>query len=283
MAEQPTLNTDLEQALYRAALKEKKLRDRVLLSILAPAFVCGVWLIFSVYEVDTWRKRSGEIEKRDVTIVQNQQDAQRQADDAAAQKSEADKHAQEAHDQEKISRDHSDDMQQRLVKVREEIGGLGLLLADLSSARLKASRLNASEAVESELGGIRTTLGNSLSRIQVQIDSALQGSEQKARVYLFIVDDKQRDIANALKSQLESSGFDVAGIAKNSSRHVEATEVRYFREPQDKGAASQILAIVEKDPRMGGAKALYASDADYAKVGGNFQIWLGKPAKARIQ
>lgn len=283
MAEQPTLNTDLEQALYRAALKEKKLRDRVILSVLLPAAVCGVWLLFSAYEVDTWRRRSSEIEKRDVTIVQHQEEAQRRADDAASQKSEADKHAQDAREQEKGAKDHSDDIEQRLVKVREEIGGLGLLLAEISSARSKAAKLNSSEAVESELGGIRTTLGNSLSRIQQQIDSALQGSEQKARVYLFITDDKQRDLANDLKSQLESGGFDVAGIARNSSRHVEATEVRYFREPQDKQEASQILAIVEKDPRMGGAKASYSPDSDYAKVGGNFQVWFGKASKPRVQ
>jgi len=283
MAEQPTLNTDLEQALYRAALKEKKLRERVMLSVLLPALACGLWLLFSVYEVDTWRRRSGEIEKRDATIEQRQAEAERQAADAASQKGDADKHAQEAREQEKAAKDHADDVQQRLVKVREEIGGLGLLLTDLSSARLKVSRLNASEAAEAQLGGIRTTLGDSLGRIQEQIDSALSGTEQKSRVYLFIADDKQRELANDLKSQLESSGFDVAGIAKNSSRHVEATEVRYFREPQDKLEASQILSILEKEPGLAGAKAAYSSDSDYAKVGGNFQVWFGKASKPRAQ
>ena len=283
MPEQPTLNTDLEQALYRAALKEKKLRDRVLLSVLLPAAVCGIWLIFSAYEVDTWRKRSSDIEQRDVSIEQRRAEAQRAADDAASRQSEADKHAQDANEQEKAAKDHSDDIEQRLVKVREEIGGLGILLAEISSARMKASHLNASEAVESDLGGIRTTLGNSLSRIQQDIDSALQASDQKARVYLFITDDKQRDLANSLKSELESGGFDVAGIAKNSSRHIEATEVRYFREPQDKPGASAILAILAKDPRLAGAKAAYSSDSDYAKVGGNYQVWFGKPSKPRLQ
>ena len=173
----------------------------MILAILLPAVACGVWLIFSGYEVDTWRKRSSEIEKRDVTIEQRRVEAQKQADAAAAEKAESEKHAEEAHEQEKAAKEHSDDIQQRLVKVREEIGGLGLLLADLSSARAKASKLNASEGVESDIGGIRTTLGNSLSRIQQQIDSALAGSEQKSRVYLFIADDKQRDIAKELKSQ----------------------------------------------------------------------------------
>ncbi|GEM_PF-2191756 len=283
MAEQPTLNTDLEQALYRGTLKEKRLRDRIAISVLGPAVVCCVWLLFSGYEVDTWRKRSREIENRDATIEQNRAEAQRQADAANAGKAESEKHAQEARELEKAAKDHAEDMEQRLVKVREEIGGLGILLTDISTARTMASRLNSSEGVEAQLGGIRGTLGNSLSRIQKQIDSALAGTEQKARVYLFISDDKQRDIARDLKSQLESSGFEVSGIAKNSTRHVEATEVRYFREPQDKDGASQILAIVEKDPRLGGAKAAYSSDSDYAKVGGNFQVWFGKPSKPKLQ
>ena len=50
MAALNTPNADLEQSLFKANLKERKLRQRVLLTTLVPIAVGIVWLLYSLYE-----------------------------------------------------------------------------------------------------------------------------------------------------------------------------------------------------------------------------------------
>ncbi len=239
MAVQPTLNSDLEQAIYRAALKEKRLRRKALLSVFLPVLAGLAWLGFSGYQVDTWRKRAVDIQKEGQQVAEQQQDAKNHAAAADSAKISAEARADAALLQRKAAKQQADDLRQRLVKVRQEVGGLGVLLAGLNSARAKAAKLNASEAVESQLVDIRGALATTLSRVQTQIDEALSADEITAHIYIFIGEERQRDAAVETKAQIEGAGLGTATIAKNGSRKVDSTEVCYFRDPQDKEEAAQ--------------------------------------------
>ena len=151
MAVPNTPNADLEQALFKANLKEKKLRHRATIAALAPLLVGLVWLVYSYVEVATWQTRAEEIAGHEAESQQREQDSQQRIADADARRAAAEASIQSTQEQEQAAKTRADDMQQRLVKVRDEIGGLGALLTDLNSARAKASKLMASEGVESQL------------------------------------------------------------------------------------------------------------------------------------
>ena len=279
MAVQPTLNSDLEQAIYRAALKEKRLRRRSLLFILLPVLAGLLWLGFSGYEVDNWRTRSVEIQREGERITQQQEEVRNRAAAADADKKAAQARADSALQEKKAARQQADDMQQRLVKVRQEVGALGVLLTELNSARVKAAKLNASEAVESQLMDIRGALSSSLNRIQLQIDEALSVDAIKAHVYIFIGEERQRDIAVEAKAQIESTGLGTATIAKNGSRKADSTEVCYFRDPQDKDEARQIASILAKHLKLADARITFLPNSEYAGGARNFQVWFGKSSR----
>jgi aromatic ring-cleaving dioxygenase len=242
----------------------------------------GVWLIYSLVEVTTWVSRSNEIRQREAGVEEREAEAKRQIAETNARRAEAEARAQAAQEQETAAKKRTDDIQQRLIAVRDEIGGLGTLLTELSSARAKASKLMASEAVETQLADMRGALGKTLGRIEQQIDTALPPAENKARIYLFIADEQFRDAASALKKELESSGFDVGSISKNTTRRLDPTEVRYFQEPRDKTEAGRIVAILEK-LGYAGSRSVFSSDPDHASGSKKFQVWLGKPAGSGLQ
>ncbi len=277
MAALNTPNADLEQALFKANLKERRLRQRVVLIALVPAAIGALWLLYALYEVTTWQTRAREIGEREAATQQRENEAHQQVADADAKRIAAEAAEKTAQAAEKAAKARADDMQQRLVKARAEIGGLAPLLAEVSSVKAKASKLNASEAVETDLSEIRTTLGRTLGRIEQEIDKGLPAAEQKARVYLFYADDAQRDTAKALVPVLESAGFD-ASLAKSPGRKMDATEIRYFHEPHDKAEAARIQALVAAQPGAGECKLNPTTDADHATGSRKFQVWFGKPA-----
>ncbi|MEA3212573.1 MAG: hypothetical protein QOE70_5630 [Chthoniobacter sp.] len=279
MSPPPVSNTDLEQALFKATLKEKRLHRNATLALLVPVIAGGVWLAYSIREVTSWVTRSQQIQQREASVLEREGAAQRQVAETNAQRAEAEARAHTAQEAEAAAKKRADDIEQGLVKVRDEIGGLGTFLTELGSARAKASKLMASEAVEGQLGEMRTTLSRTLARIDKQIDAALPQEEQKARVYLFIADEQLREAAGALKTQLESSGFDVGSISKSTGRRIEATEVRYFQETRDKADAARIVAILEKLGQTG-SRSVYASDPDQASGRRKFQVWVSKPASS---
>ena len=276
MAVPNTPNADLEQALFRANLKEKKLRHRATLAALVPVLAGLLWLIYSYVEVATWQTRAEEIAEQEAGTQQREKDSQQRVADADARRAAVEASLQAAQDQEKEAKERAADIQQRLVKVRDEIGGLGTLLTDLNSARAKASKLMASEAVESQLSEIRTALGRTVGRIEQEIDKALPAEEQKARIYIFVPDETQSAAAKALVPILEGAGFDVAGIAKNSTHRAENIEIRYFRDPQDKSDAARIQDIVAKQTGQTDCKIVRTSDPDNASGSRKFQVWFGK-------
>ena len=277
MAALNTPNADLEQSLFKANLKERRLRQRVMLIALVPAAVGALWLLYSIFEVTTLQTRAREIAEHEAGTQQRENEARQQVADADAKRTAAEARAVAAQAQEKAARARADDMQQRLVKARAEIGALAPLLTDVSSVKAKAAKLNASEAVETELTEIRTSLGRILGRIEQEFDKGLPAAEQKARVYLFVSDDAQRDIAKALVPILEGAGFD-ASLAKNPGRKMDATEIRYFHEPHDKAEAARIQALIAAQPGQTDCRLNPITDADHATGSRKFQVWFGRPA-----
>ena len=277
MAALNTPNADLEQSLFKANLKERRLRQRVMLIALVPAAVGALWLLYSIFEVTTWQTRAREIAAREEAAQLREKEAHQQVADAEAKRSAAEAAEKAAQAKEKAAKARADDMLQRLVKARADIGSLAPLLTDVSSVKAKASKLNASEAVETELTEIRTTLGRTLGRIEQEFDKGLPAAEQKARVYLFVSDDAQRDTAKALLPILEAAGFD-ASLAKNPGKKMDTTEIRYFHEPHDKAEAARIQALIAAQPGQGDCRLNPTTDADHATGSRKFQVWFGRPA-----
>jgi len=270
MAVPNTPNADLEQALFKANLKEKKLRRRATMAALVP-FVLGlVWLVFSYSELSTLQGQAEEVADHETQTQQREKEAQKRVDAAEAKLATTEATVQTIQQQEKAATERADDIRQRL----------GALLTDLNSVKGKASKLMNSEPVESQLSDIRTALGRSLARVEQEIDKALPAEEQKARVYIFISEDSQNTMAKELVPIFESAGFDVAGIAKNTTRRIEDSEIRYFHEPQDKADAARLQELFVKQTGQTDCKIARTSDPDNAGGSRKFQVWVGKPAPA---
>jgi hypothetical protein len=281
MAVPNTPNADLEQALYKANQKEKKLRRRATLAALVPLVAGLVWLGYSYLELSSWHVRADEIASHEAETAQREQVANERVAAAEAKLAATEATVQTFQQQEKAATETAADMRQRLVKVRDEIGGLGTLLTDLSSAKAKASRLmGGSEPVESQITEIRGALGRTIARVEQEIDKALPAEEQKARVYIFIAEDSQTAIAKELVPLLEGAGFDVAGISKSTSPRLEDSQVRYFRDPQDKADATRIQDLFMKQTGRTDCKVVRSSDPDIASGSRKFQVWFAKSETA---
>ena len=278
MAVPNTPKADLEQALVKANLKERRLRRRATMAVILPLLVGLAWLIYSYRELSIYQSQADEIASHEIKTREREQEAAQRVSDAEAKLATTEASVQTFQQQEKAASERAGDIRQRLVKVRDEIGGLGALLTDLNSAKAKASKLMNSEAVESQITDVRSALAKSLARVEQEIDKALPAEEQKARIYIFISDESQSAMAKDLVPVLESAGFDVAGISKNTTRRVEDSEIRYFREPEDKADATRIQELFQKQTGQTDAKIIRTSDAENASGSRKFQIWIGKPA-----
>lgn len=277
MAELPTLNTDLEQALFKAALREKQLRLRATLCLIIPIVVGGLWLLYSASEVNAWRSQIQGIREHEAMLEQRGMDAKNLIADADGQRNKAQARVQALEAQLKAAQLQAEDVQQHVIKARDETAAVGVLLNDINSARAKATKLMNSEPIETQLSEIRTSLARSLARIEQQTNAALPANELKSNVYIFYPDDRQRSVANQLKAALESSSFNVAGVAKNSARKVDSTEIRYFRQSEDKADALRLEDVLEKQFNLLGTKIIYTADSDHLGAR-KYQIWLAKPA-----
>ena len=280
MAVPNTPNADLEQALFKANLKEKRLRRRATMAVILPLLAGLAWLAYSYRELSTWQWQADEIVAQKAAALEREQEASQRVEDAEAKLATTEASVKTFQQQEKAATERASDMRQRLVKVRDEIGGLGALLTDLGSAKAKASKLMNSEAVEGQITDVRAALSKSLARVEQEIDKALPAEEQKARIYIFTSDDAQTALAKELAPILESAGFDVAGVSKNATRRVEESEIRYFREPEDKADATRLQDLFIKQTGQSDCKIIRTSDPDNASGSRKFQIWLGKPATA---
>lgn len=273
----PAPNADLEQSLFRANQKETRLRQRALLALLLPVAIGAVWLIYSSVVVTHLQSEAREVAAREAALEARETESKRQVADADARRTAAEALVKAAQDGESEAKARTAEIEQQLVKVREVIGPVGTLLSDITAAKTAASKLNASEIVETQLTGIRTRLGTALGRIEQEVDKGLPPTEQKPRVYLFITDEAQRSAAKALAPMLESAGYDVADISKSAIRRTEGTEVRYFRDPVDKPEAARILEMVAKQTGFTDAKVTKSTDPDQSLGSRRFQVWLSKP------
>ena len=118
MAVPNTPNADLEQALFRANLKEKKLRQRATLAAIVPVLIGLLWLIYSYAEVATWQTRAEEIDQQEAGTKQREQESQQRVADADARRAEVEASLQTSQEQEKEAKERAADIQQRLVKVQ---------------------------------------------------------------------------------------------------------------------------------------------------------------------
>ena len=268
-------NADLEQSIFKANLKEMKLRQRVVLVALLPIAIGLLWLLFSLYQVTTWQARADTLLQQEATMQEKERSAQKQIDEALAKMTVAEARSVTALAEEKDAKTRAIDAQRRLVKARAEIGTLVPLLTDLASVRAKATKLNSSEAVETELSEIRSNLGRTLGRIEQEIDKSLSTSEQRPRVFLFVVDDTQRETAKGLLAALEAGGFE-ATIAKNPGRRSDAHEIRYFNEARDKAEATRLQGILSGQAVGIECRLSVVTDPDQAHGSRKFQIWFGK-------
>ena len=273
----PAPNADLEQSLFRANLKETRLRQRAILAVLLPVAIGAAWLIYSLVVVTHWQKQSREVAAREAALEKREVESRQQVADADARRAAAEGSVQAARDGEKVAKERAVEIEQQLVKVREAVGPLGTLLTDITAAKTTAAKLSASEAVEAQLSGIRATLGRTLTRIEQEIDKSLPPAEQKARVYLYITDEGQRAVAKALAPILERAGYDVADIAKSAVRRGDNIQILYFRDPVDKPEAARIQELVAKQTGQTDCKVTRGSDPDQGIGSRKFQVWLSKP------
>jgi hypothetical protein len=282
MKETTIVNTELEQALYSGTQREQALRTRATLSLLAPLVLGGLWLCYSGYEVHALQARQRTLEAK--AAQREQQDEQAKADLAAAEaaRTAAEKRAALANETQKAAEKEVAALKATLQNLRGDLDNMELAVTDLAGLRAKVAGLNNSEPIETQLTATRGNLARGFASIEKQINDALPEAGRKPKVYLFISEDSQRDAAKQLKGDLEESGFEVGAIVKNTTRKLDTTEIRFFRNPKDKNEAAQLQAIVEKDFGKTDARTMYVDDAGNAAGGRKFQIWLKKqPAAAR--
>ncbi len=272
-------NADLEQSLFKANLKEMKLRQRVTLVALVPVAIGVLWLFFSLYYVTQWQARVQEVEEREAKTQQRENEARQQVVDANAKRTEAETRAETSLAQEKAAKDSAADAQRRLIKARAEIGNLAPLLSEITAAKGLAAKLNNSEGLEAELTEMRKILGRTVGKTESEIDKGLPEADRKSRVYLFVSDETQRDLAKSLLPTLAANGFD-AVLAQNPGRRAEATEIRYFNEARDKAEAAKLQGLLVVQPALADCRLNPTTDPDHATGSRKFQVWLGKPAAA---
>ena len=272
-------NADLEQSLFKANLKEMKLRQRVTLVALVPVAIGVLWLVFSLYYVTQWQARVQEVEEREAKTQQRENEARQQVVDANAKRTEAETRAETSLAQEKAAKDSAADAQRRLIKARAEIGNLVPLLSEITAAKGLAAKLNNSEGLEAELTEMRKILGRTVGKTESEIDKGLPEADRKSRVYLFVSDETQRDLAKSLLPTLAANGFD-AVLAQNPGRRAEATEIRYFNEARDKAEAAKLQGLLVVQPALADCRLNPTTDPDHATGSRKFQVWLGKPAAA---
>lgn len=279
MAAQNSPNADLEQSLFKANLKELKLRQRVVLIALVPTAIGALWLIFSLYQVTTLQHQAHAVAEREAQTESREKAALQQVAEANTKRDASEKRAETSLALEKAAKESAADAQRRLIKARAEVGSIATILSDISSIKIKAAKLNNSEGVETELSDMRTTLGRTIGRIEQEIDKGLPETERKPRVYLFFADDAQRETAKTLIPVLAGAGFD-ATLARSPGRRTEATEIRYFHDSRDKAEASKLLGLIITQPGLADCRLNSTTDPDHATGTRKFQIWFGKPAAA---
>lgn len=274
----PTPNADLEQSLFRANLKEARLRHRAFLAFLLPAILGAVWLIYSIVVVTQWEAESDAVAKKEAELVTRETQWKQAVVDAEKRRDTAENSVTAAQDKQRVAEERAADIEKRLVQVREEVGALGSLLHEVSAVKLKASKLGSSEPVETHLTEIRKSLGGTLGRIEQEIDKGLPTTAQKSRVYVMITDETQRTLAKNLTPILEKAGFDVVAVLKSAIKRGDNTEVRYFREPADRDEATRLQEIVQKELNLTDARIARTVDSDQATGSRKLQLWLGKPS-----
>lgn len=107
-----------------------------------------------------------------------------------------------------------------------------------------------------------------------QAQAAYMTIQQVPRVFIHIMDDRQRDAATRLQRQLEKAGYNVPGIEEVEWRS-QTSELRVFRE-EDLETAHEIQDAIEARGLQISLKDVTARYAKSTAIrSGHLEIWLG--------
>ena len=102
---------------------------------------------------------------------------------------------------------------------------------------------------------------------------ALVENRTKARLFFFVMDERQKSRILALAPQLEQQGLYVTNVLLNKGKREDTTVVSYFRYPDDKAEAEKIESAL-KALGLERSRVSYVNDPDSVGSGRKFQIWV---------
>ncbi|MCG8600000.1 MAG: protein kinase [Verrucomicrobiales bacterium] len=108
----------------------------------------------------------------------------------------------------------------------------------------------------------------------------LAGENEQGRVYIHCHGDEQINSLNALPGQLEEAKFRVVhtrDIGEFSKLPV-TTEVRYFRDPEEKAGAEKVLGILRRYKNIPHPRLLFVSGYSSRNRQNHYEVWMGQDA-----
>ncbi|MDF1741179.1 MAG: serine/threonine-protein kinase [Verrucomicrobiales bacterium] len=109
-------------------------------------------------------------------------------------------------------------------------------------------------------------------------ESVSAPADSRGRVYLHYSGNHQERNLDATANRLSDADFTL--VYSRDIQSLEnlpiATEIRYFREPQEKGGAEEVLSLLKKSEGFEDARILYVSGYGDVNRRNHFEIWLGK-------
>lgn len=108
----------------------------------------------------------------------------------------------------------------------------------------------------------------------------LAGENEQGRVYIHCHGDEQINSLKALPGQLEEANFRVVhtrDIGEFSKLPV-TTEVRYFRDPEEKAGAEKVLGILRGYENIPHSRLLFVSGYSSRNRDNHYEVWMGQDA-----
>lgn len=100
----------------------------------------------------------------------------------------------------------------------------------------------------------------------------------QGRIYLHYAGSDQGEKLESTSKRLDASSFTLVYSRDIESREKLpiSTEVRYFRDPEEKAGAAEVLALLKQSEGFEDARLLYVSGYDDVNRENHFEIWLGR-------
>lgn len=110
-----------------------------------------------------------------------------------------------------------------------------------------------------------------------RVDAAKQSV--KPRVFLFIADESQRDLANQIVDASNSDFVPLKVSNLKTQWKPDMIEVRYLRHPQDRPGAEAMLKILKDKFGITNARVSYTERSPKAEKPGDIEVWFSKIVK----